>query len=46
MLSEASARTKAKKEVADSLEGVTVIAPTIQRKWLRFHESYVHVVLV
>ena len=33
MLSEASARTKAKKEVADSLEGVTVIAPTIQRKW-------------
>lgn len=32
MLSEASARTKAKKEVADTLVGVTVIAPTIQRK--------------
>ena len=32
MLSEASARTKAKKETADTMTGVTVIAPTIQRK--------------
>ena len=34
MLSEASERAKAKKELADSMEGVTVIAPTIQRTLL------------
>ena len=39
MLSEASARTKEKKEEADTMEGATVIAPTIQRKQLPVNVS-------
>ena len=32
MLDEANERTKAKKEEADSLEGMSIMAPTIQRE--------------
>ena len=48
MLSEASSKTKAKKEEADTMEGVTVIAPTIQRKLttcnlLDKHSGWIHI---
>ena len=43
MLSEANARTKAKKEAADTMEGVTVIAPTIQR--MSHDNSISHVII-
>ena len=32
MLDEANERTEAKKEEADSLEGMSIMAPTIQRE--------------